>query len=380
MRIALVCPYDWSAPGGVQVHVRELAEHLRERREDVLVVAPSSRPADEPGTAIVGSTVSIPYNGSVAPIDPRPWRVPEIRSALRRFTPDIVHVHEPLVPNTSMWATLASAAPVVATFHSGADRSRLFDLAAPGLRRVARRISARIAVSERAAAFVRARIPGPIETVPNGIDVGAYSTATPADLGPGRKMLFVGRLDPRKGFPVAIAAFATLAAERDDVSLVVVGAGTQRAALHELPPGVRDRVRLLGRIPNRALPPISRACDVFIAPSTGGESFGVILIEAMAAGLPIVASAIPGYTEVVEDGVTGLLVPPNDARALAAASARVLDDRALAARLAASVSERARRYDWSVVAAEVEAVYASVLGRVSADPEREPPEREPPVP
>jgi phosphatidyl-myo-inositol alpha-mannosyltransferase len=361
VRIALVCPYDWAAPGGVQVHVRDLAEHLRGRGDEVLVLAPSSRPIDDASVVVCGVPIGIPYNGSTAPIDPRPWRIGEIRRALRRFAPDVVHVHEPLVPNTSMWAVLSSPAPVVATFHSGADRSRLFDAAAPVLRLVARRIAARVAVSERAAAVVRARIPGPLRIVPNGIDVRTFADAVPAELGAGRKVLFVGRLDPRKGFPVAVDAFATLARSHADLRLVVAGAGAQASALDRLPVDVRDRVTMLGAVENDALPAIERACDVFIAPSLGGESFGVVLLEPMAAGVPVVASRIPGYDLVLEHEVTGLLVPPGDAAALAAAVSRVLDDRALAERLAAAARARVGRYDWDVVAAEVEEIYRSVL-------------------
>lgn len=362
MRVALVCPYDWSAPGGVQVHVRELHERLRARGHQTIVIAPSSRPVDDPGVRVVGTPVLIAYNLSNAPIDPRPWHVGAVRAELRAFGPDVVHAHEPLVPNTSMWAALAARAPVVATFHSGADRSRLFDLAAPALRRVARRLAARIAVSERAAGFVRTRIPGPFTVVPNGIDVAAFAGAEPAELGPGRKLLFVGRLHPRKGFPFAVEAFRSLSGSRPDLRLVVAGAGADASAVERLPSGLRQRVALLGSVENRSLPPIHRACDVLVAPSVGGESFGVILIEAMAAGLPVVATRIPGYVEVVGDGVSGLLVRPRDATALAAATARILDDPALAARLSATAAEHARRYDWDVVTAEIEAVYRSVLG------------------
>jgi phosphatidylinositol alpha-mannosyltransferase len=361
VRIALVCPYDWAAPGGVQVHVRELSDRLRARDHEAIVLAPASRPVDDDRVRIVAAPIAIPYNRSTAPIDPRPWHVRAVRSMLLAFAPDVVHVHEPLVPNTSMWAVLAADVPVVATFHSGADRSRLFDVAAPVLRRVARRISGRIAVSERAAAFVRARVPGSFTIVPNGIDVGAFAGAEPADLGPGRKLLFVGRLHPRKGFSDAVGAYRSLAGTRPDLRLIVAGAGADAAATTTLPPALRDRVVMLGPIENRSLPPIHRACDVFLAPSIGGESFGVVLLEAMAAGVPVVATRIPGYVEVVQDGVSGLLVPPRDPATLAAAAARVLDDAALAGRFRRAALNRVRRFDWDVVTEQVEAVYRDVL-------------------
>jgi phosphatidylinositol alpha-mannosyltransferase len=361
MRIALVCPYDWTAPGGVQVHVRDLSAELRLRGHHVEVLAPASKTVRDTAVHVVGSPIDIPYNGSTAPIDPRPWRAPRVRSALVAAAPDVVHVHEPLAPNTSMWATLVARAPVVATVHTGADRSRLFDLAAPALRLVARRVAARIAVSERAAEVLRARVPGPLSIIPNGIDVAAFADAEPADLGGGRKLLFVGRLHPRKGFGHAVEAFGRLARARPDVRLVVVGAGAEAGVVDVLPEELRHRVTMLGAVGNRELPTIHRACDIFVAPSTRGESFGIVLLEAMAAGLPVVTTRIPGYVEVVQDGGTGLLVDPGDPEGLAGACARLLDDPPLADRLGRAAAARARRYDWSVVASEVEAVYASVL-------------------
>jgi phosphatidylinositol alpha-mannosyltransferase len=361
VRIALACPYAWEAPGGVQVHVRQLAAKLRVRGHEVLVLAPGGRPAPEPWIRIVGRAVGVPYGDSVAPIAPTPTAARRVASELRGFGPDVVHVHEPMTPSVSMFATLRSPAPVVATFHSGAERSRLFDLAAPALRRIARRIAVRIAVSERAAGFARSRLGGRFRVVPNGTEVDRFSRAEPADLGPGRKLLFVGRLHERKGFPVAVAAFARLAAERSDVRLVVAGEGGQGSAIGALGPSVRARVAMLGSVPNEELPPIHAAADVLVAPSVGGESFGIVLVEAMAAGLPVVASRIAGYDEVVTDGVEGFLVPPRDPAALAEALARVLDDADLARAMGEAGRARARRYDWDVIADEIESIYREAI-------------------
>jgi phosphatidyl-myo-inositol alpha-mannosyltransferase len=367
VRIALVCPYAFDDPGGVQTHVRELAEHLLVEGHAVEVLAPLRGRERPRYVRPVGRPVDIPYNASNAPIDPRPWSRRPVAAALAAFAPDVIHVHEPLAPSTSMWATLEARAPVVATFHSGAERSRLYDLAAPILRLVARRIAVRIAVSEAAAAFARARIGGVFQIVPNGADVERFARATPAELGEGVKLLFVGRLDERKGFRVATAAFGTLAPGRPKLRLVVVGEGPERSAVDGLPNDVRDRVLLVGTVPNVDLPKYSAACDLYVGPAVGGESFGIVLIEAMAAGLPVVASGIPGYTEVVRDGVDGLLVPPRDADALATAIARVLDDRVLAERLTEAGRERARTFDWSVVGARLLALYrgAAAIGPAS---------------
>jgi len=361
VRIALACPYAWDDAGGVQVQVGELAERLLSRGHDVKVLTPARRRPREPHVVGVGRPVDVPYNASNAPIDLRPWSRRRIRDLLRGFGPDLVHAHQPTVPSTGMWATLEARAPVVGTFHSGATRARLYDLTAPLIRRVARRLAVRIAVSERAAAFERSRIGGAFEIIPNGVETAAFAEAIPADLGAGTKLLFVGRLDARKGFPAAVDAFRRLAARRDDLRLVVAGDGPQGSAVDRLDDADRARVRMLGRVPHAELPAVAAACDLYLGPATGGESFGVVLVEAMAAGLPVVASDIPGYDEVVRDGVNGLLVPPGNPDALAAAAGRVLDEPALAGRLAAAGRDRAAIFDWSVVVEAIEEAYRRAL-------------------
>ena len=365
MRVALACPYAWDDPGGVQVHVRGLATGLMERGHEVLVLAPGRTPPPEPWVIAVGTPVDITYNASNAPIDPRPWSRRAIRHALATFVPDIVHAHQPTVPSTGLWATLEARAPVVATFHSGATRARLYDVVAPVLRRALARIEVRIAVSEHAAAFDRDRLGGEFRVIPNGVDVQRWASAAPADLGPGRNLLFVGRLDARKGFPVAVAAFELLARDDDTLRLVVVGDGPDRDAVDALPTLLRARVAMLGSVPNTELPPIHAACEVYLGPATGGESFGVVVIEAMAAGVPAVVSDTPGYDEVVHDGVDGLLVEPGDPEALAAGVARVLDDPELATTLATGGRARAAHFAWENVLDQVERAYrdAREIGR-----------------
>lgn len=357
MRIALVCPYALDDSGGVQIHVRELGERLAARGHVVLGLGPVRRGVAEPWIRAVGRPVDLTYNRSNVPLDPRPWSIRRVARELAAFGPDVVHVHEPFAPSTGLWALLASSAPLVATFHSGAEPARLYDALAPILRRLARRLVVRIAVSEAAARVARRRLGGGYEVIPNGVDVERFARAAPADLGPGRKLLFVGRLDARKGFEAAVEAFARLAPTRRDLRLVVAGEGPARRAVDRLPADLRARVLLLGTVPNRDLPPIHAACDAFVAPNVGGESFGIVLIEAMAAGLPVVASAIPGFDEVVRDGVDGVLVPPGRPEALAAALARVLDEPGLAERLRAAGRERARTFAWETVLPRLEAVY-----------------------
>jgi phosphatidylinositol alpha-mannosyltransferase len=366
VRIVQACPYAWDAPGGVQVHVGQLASHLRERGHDVLVVAPAfAKDLSEPGVRVAGRPIRIPYNGSVAPISPRPATLRAVGDLLGEFDPDLVHVHEPFTPSVSLAAVLRAESPVVATFHAFAERSRLLDLAAPFLRWVWNKVDVRVAVSEAAASFVSDRLGDDgMAIVPNGADVELFAGAASAAEGlpGGPRILFVNRLEPRKGFRVAVEAFGILAADRPDAVLIVAGDGEERTAVAGLAPEVRGRVVMLGNVPHDELPPYHAASDVFIGPARGGESFGIVLVEAMAAGLPVVASDIPGYREVVRKGVDGLLVPPSDPVALAAAVREVLDDDALARRLADAGRERARSYSWDVVAARLEELYAEALG------------------
>jgi phosphatidylinositol alpha-mannosyltransferase len=361
MRIALACPYAWDAAGGVQTHIRQLAGRLGTLGHEVLVLTPAFERADEAHVRVVGRPVRVPYNESVAPVAPWPTGYVSVRDALRTFEPDVVHAHEPLVPGPSMFAVLTAPAPVVATFHAYADRARLLDAAVPVLRPVWRRLSVRVAVSAAAASFVEDRFGvDSVRIIPNGADVELFGSADPARLPAGRRILFVNRLDRRKGFPVMVEAFRRLARERPDVILVVAGDGQDRTAVRDLPIEARSRVVMLGSVPHGDLPPYHAACEVFCAPATGRESFGIVLVEAMAAGLPVVASDIVGYREVVRDGVEGILVPPRDPEALAGAVGKLLDDPEDAARLGAAGRDRAARYSWGAVADEIEAVYAEV--------------------
>ncbi|HEX6331688.1 MAG TPA: glycosyltransferase family 4 protein [Actinomycetota bacterium] len=365
MKVLQACPYAIDVPGGVQVHVRQLAAALESRGHEVLVVAPAaSVPTERPPVRIVGRAVRIPYGGTVAPIcfSRRSFR--RIRRLLDVFEPDVVHVHEPFSPSTSMLATMASSTPVVATFHAYADRSRLLELSAPVLRRVHGRLAASIAVSDAAAAYLGRAVAGEVEIVPNGVDVDRFAAEREpaAGLPPGRVVLWVNRLDPQKGFGVAVRAFAHLAGELDDVSLVVAGQGRERDAVGLLSERDRRRVVLLGSVPNEDLPAYHAGADVFVSPALDQESFGIVLVEAMAAGVPVVATDIPGYREVVRNEVDGILVRRNDPDALAAALRRVLEDPDLAAGLARGGRERAREFSWAAVAPRIEAVYRRVVG------------------
>src|SRR5688572_25139093 len=278
LRIVQVCPYSWDVPGGVQVHVRELSAHLRERGHEVFILAPGRHSGKRDDAWIVGRAIPVRGNGSVARISFGPQVAMVVARALKEARPDIIHVHEPLVPSVSMHAVLNATVPVVATFHSNVGRERMssvwFRLAAPMVRPVWNRIARRIAVSDAARHSVTSRMgDDELLIVPNGVDVKRFAAAKAAKLSAGRHLLFVGRLEERKGFRIAVEAFAQLAAAYADLRLLVVGDGSERDAVDDLEPSVRSRVEMLGRVDDDRLASYLRAADLYIGPATGGESF-----------------------------------------------------------------------------------------------------------
>lgn len=364
MRIAQVCPYAWDSPGGVQAHVRGLSGELVRRGHAVHILAPSGGVSEDPAVTLVGGALRVAYNRSVAPVCPNPISLLRIRAALRRFAPDVVHVHEPFAPSSSLWATLVSDVPVVATFHASSETFRLYRAGASLFRAVGRRCAALLAVSDAAAGLVARDLRLSADVVPNGIDIATFTEARPLavpDDGP--TVLFVGRLEPRKGLAVLAHAFVELVARIPTARLLVVGDGPERAVAERLPAAVRARVRMLGALSDDQLPQCYAAADVFVGPATGQESFGIVLLEAMAAGLPIVASDLPGYRGVVRHGVEAVLVPPGDARALAEAVARVLTHADLASSLATNGRSRAETFSWEHLAGRIEAIYDDVRDR-----------------
>ncbi len=360
MKVLVACPYDWGAPGGVQVHVRELAARLRDAGHEVRVLAPGRGSPSEEWVRYTGRPLRISYAGTVAPICPWPSSLREIRREMREFAPDVVHVHEPFTPSTSMFATMAADAPVVATFHAYLDRSRLLSIAKPLLRRVWRHIAVPIAVSEAAASFSARRFGREPAIIPNGVEVERFGSGVPrSDLSQGPKLLWVNRLDPQKGFRVALRAFDILSRQLPELTMVVAGDGPERAAIEELAPS--GRIVMLGNVPHDELPDLFASAGVFVSAATGQESFGMVLVEAMSAGVPVVATDIPGYREVVRPDAEGLLVPPGNAIALSVALRRILVDPKLAARYGQAGRSRAAGFSWNEVVPRIEAAYERAL-------------------
>jgi phosphatidylinositol alpha-mannosyltransferase len=368
LRLVLVSPYSWDFPGGVQIHVRELAAHLRLRGHEVHILAPGKRVGVRDDVHIVGRAVPVRGNGSVARISFGPLVGREVGRALRTLKPDLIHVHEPLAPSVSMLTVLQANAPVVATFHSNVGRERVgslwFQVAVPAVRPVWDGLACRIAVSEAARHSVTSRMgEAELEIVPNGVDVERFASAQPLAPAMGRYLLFVGRLESRKGFPIAVQAFERLAPVYPDLRLVVIGEGSQRDAVDELPGSIRARVDMLGRIDDTQLPRYFRSATAYLGPATGGESFGIVLAEAMAAGTPIVASNISGYCDVARNGKEAILVAPGEPDSLALGIRRLLETPGLADSLRAAGKIRAQDYAWDRVTDRIEGIYRRALNQ-----------------
>jgi phosphatidylinositol alpha-mannosyltransferase len=361
MRVVLVCPYSLSLPGGVQGQVLGLARTLRQRGISAKVLGPCDGPPPEAGVISVGPSVSLSANGSVAPLAPDPPAIRRTLEVLAAEQPDVLHLHEPLVPGPALTALLAGSVPAVGTFHAS-GRVPAYVWLRPAVRAVARCIGLRTAVSPEARALAERWLGGACHVLPNGVEVERFAKADPwpppeTPGGSGRAILFVGRHEPRKGLDVLLKAFGNL---DTDAVLWVAGEGPQTAALAASAP---SNVEWLGRISDEELARRLRTAAVFCAPSLHGESFGVVLLEAMAAGTPVVAADIPGYRDVARDGREAVLVPAGDAAALTGALRRVLDDPTLSARLVEAGTARAAGFSMERLAARYADLYESLLAR-----------------
>ena len=349
--IALVCPYSLGTPGGVQSHVLGLAHYLRGQGARVDVLAPCAGAEPPDGVIPLGGAIGFPDNGSVTRIALGPrafWRTG--RTVRRGY--DVVHVHEPMLPAAGATAVLSAGAPVVGTFHM-VGSSRWYRLFAPVVRPLAARLQARIAVSRQAKRFVSRVLPGRYRVIPNGVDIAAH--AGDPSRRSGRRVVFVGRPDERKGLDVLLAAFRPLASAGAVLNLVGV-----RPEQVEGRGRFGDAVRAHGRVADCERTRIVAGADLLCAPSRASESFGLVLLEGMAAGLPVVASELPGYREVLPEAC-GRLVPPGDPLALRAALAELLADPALRAGMGAAGASAARRFDWAQVGPEIASVYRDAL-------------------
>jgi phosphatidyl-myo-inositol alpha-mannosyltransferase len=376
VRIALVSPYSWTYQGGVNRHVEALAEEFLGRGHHVRVLAPFDPPGrlsralhravpercEAPDYLIpLGRTVGIGANGAVSNLSPSPaGGVLAPRRELRRGGYDVVHVHEPVVPLVGWNATLGARAPAVGTFHAYSTKAIPNHVAtALGARRVFNRLSARIAVSEAAAWTGRRWFGGHYEIVPNGVDADA-APAGPRPPGGELRVLFVGRSEERKGLPILLSAFGALA-EQVPCRLTVIGAEREEVLRYLADPETMRWIDVRGRVSGESLWSALHEADLLCAPSLSGESFGMVLTEAFAAGTPVLASAIAGYSDVVTDGVDGVLVPPADPQRLAEELQRAHYEPERLAAMGEAARKSARRYAWSHIADRVTAVYERAI-------------------
>jgi phosphatidylinositol alpha-mannosyltransferase len=379
MRIGIVCPYSFDVPGGVQFHVRDLAEALQHLGHEVSVLAPADDETPVPDYLVpAGRAVPVRYNGSVARMTFGPVSARRVRRWLAAGDFDILHLHEPVTPSLGMLSLWIASGPIVATFHTALLRSRALQVAYPMVRASLEKISARIAVSEDARRTLVEHLGGDAVVIPNGVYVDAFADAEsdPRWTGTAQAptVAFLGRLDePRKGLPVLTAAIPAVLEEIPGARFLVAGRGDTGAqeAREALGP-LASSVEFLGGITDEEKARLLSSVDVYCAPQTGGESFGIVLVEAMSAGATVVASDLGAFRRVLDGGTAGVLFRNGDAGDLAATLLRVLRDAELRRTTSSRAARVVRRYDWSAVTGQVLAVYEMVIAgagaRVAEDP------------
>jgi phosphatidylinositol alpha-mannosyltransferase len=365
MRIGMVCPYSFDVAGGVQAHVLQLAEVLRERGHEVSVLAPSSPGASLPDYVVSGGkAVPIPYNGSVARLRFGPAAHRRVKRWLAHGDFDVLHLHEPNAPSLSMLALQAAEGPIVATFHTSTTKSLTLSVFQGFLRPYHEKIVGRIAVSDLARRWQMEALGSDAVEIPNGLHVDAVANAAllPGYPRPGKSVLFLGRFDePRKGMAVLLGALPALVQRYPDIEVLIVGRGDEDELRSEAG-DLADHLNFLGQVGDAEKASALRSADVYCAPNTGGESFGIVLVEAMAARTAVVASDLDAFRRVLEGGAAGLLVPVEDSAALAAALIETIEDDAARERRIEAAATAVRRYDWSAVASQIMRVYETVAG------------------
>ena len=370
MKIGLVTPYIYPLPGGVNAHVRDLYDRLIARGHDVRIISSIHGPQKQSEGDIIrlGYGFSVPANGSVGTLTFSPRYAKNVREMLDRERFDVLHFHEPFVPFLSLVVLRESQSINIATFHAYAGWSPAYEFGKRALAPFARRLDGRIAVSAAARHFIDRYFPGDYKVIPNGVDLDEFQHARPITRyrDGTLNILFIGRFESRKGVMYVLKAHRQLRKRGYDCRLLLAGAGPQEREVRRYIATRRlQGVELLGRITDEDKARYFATADVYVSPATGQESMGVVLLEALAAGLPIVCSDIHGYKGVVRRGEQALLVPPRDVPALTDAIGRLLSDAELRARMGASARERAMQFSWENIAAKVEDYYRFVIRRVA---------------
>jgi phosphatidylinositol alpha-mannosyltransferase len=371
VKIGLVTPYVYPLPGGVNQHVRYLYENLRLRGHDVRIITSSHglQRASEGDVIRIGKGFSMPTNGSVGTVTVSPRYLSQVREVLDREAFDLLHFHEPFVPFLSLIVLRLSTSVNVATFHAYGGFSPAYEFGSKVMGSYARRLHGRIAVSAAARHFIDRFFPGDYKVIPNGVDIARFERAVPiARWQDGtRNILFVGRFESRKGLLDLLKAYRILRKTGCPCRLLVIGTGPQeREARRYVMTRRMGGVEFLGRVSDEVRDALFKTADVYVSPATGRESFGIVLLEAMAAGTSIVCSDIHGYKGVVRRDRDALLVPPHEPKALAAAIGRLVSDDELRSRMALSGRLRAQEFSWERVTGKVEDYYGFVIRRLAA--------------
>lgn len=374
MRIGIVCPYAWDIPGGVSAHVNDLAVALIKLGHEVSVLAPAESDENLPPFVVsTGQPRAVKYNGSVARLSFGPVTARKVSKWIAEGQFDVLHVHEPLAPSLSVLAVWAAKGPIVATWHSSMDRSRMILSLAKLAQTAMEKISARIAVSEAARKTLVEHVGGDALIIPNGVDTSYFVDAHPLPgwPGEGKALVFLGRVDePRKGLEVLLKAFPLVRKEFPNIRLLIAGPGDAEEIIDDVPLSDRMAITHIGRIDNEQKPDVFASGNIYVAPNTGGESFGIVLLEAMASGTPVVASDLPAFQRVLEYGKSGVNFKNEDSQDLAKVLIETLIDESKLAELKAAGYRRSAGFDWTIVAKKVLEVYESVrLPGVKIEPD-----------
>lgn len=373
-RIGIVCPYGWDTPGGVQAHIADLATYLISQGHHVEVLAPVTEEINLPNYLVnAGKPLAIPYNGAVARILFGPIAFSRVRQWISQGDFDLLHLHEPAIPSISLLACFAAEGPMVGTFHASAKKQKAIFAIGPILEPVIEKITARIAVSEAARSTLTEHLETDAIVVPNGIYARRLSSGKLDERWNGPSIGFIGRFEePRKGLAVLVDALPEIIKAIPEIRVIVAGPGDQDNFLEDVPFELRKRFNFLGRITEEEKADFLHSIGVYVAPNTGGESFGIILAEALAAGAAVVASDIPAFEALLGDGAYGTLFESENAASLAAAIIDVLKNEGKRNALRKAGKEYAQSFDWDEVAMRIYDVYEMAmvgLGKVTLSSE-----------
>lgn len=364
MRIGIVCPYSWDIPGGVSAHVADLAEALIRMGHHVSVLAPAEFDELLPDFVVsTGKPRAVKYNGSVARLSFGPIAARKVSKWIEEGEFDVLHVHEPLAPSLSVLACWAAKGPIVATWHSSMDKSRMMLTLSKLAQTAMEKVSARIAVSEAARTTLIKHVGGDAVVIPNGVDIATFVNAKPMFGWPGtnQSIVFLGRGDePRKGLSVLVESYPEIRRQHPNVRLLIAGPGEPADTLKKLTREDRASVTVLGMVAPQDKASVLASGTIYVAPNTGGESFGIVLLEAMASGTPVVASDLEAFRRVLDNGKAGVTFANEDSADLARVVSDLLSDPARCAELSAQGKLRAAEFDWSVVAEKIVDVYESI--------------------